>query len=149
MSKTVLVICSSPTGRDYLAKDNQDLLHTLLGEGFVPTFLDGVGKTFPNDLPSGENQFDLMFFAGCNHLSSLFTASKVEEREENKVHEAIIRRLGSLLKKDGKIIFSESANYVKRHGEAGHALTLPIEGLAPISKVHTKNFYNTYKVNFS
>ena len=136
MSKTVLVICSSPDGVDYPAKDNQDILNSVLGKEFTPTFLPGgESKSFPEDLPPGKHQFDLIFFAGCNTLESLF------QRSRNK--KGVIDRLPLLLKKDGRIIFSESPSYVKKLGEQGHGRTLTIEGLYnhPVMKNGFKKAY--------
>jgi hypothetical protein len=121
MPKTVLVICSSPTGKDYPREENQAMLKKLLGEDFVPEFLgENSSGQYPQNLPTGK-QFDLILFAGCNVLIWLFG----EDRE----HETGMKKLSTVLKDDGIIIFVETLKYVQTHGVEGHGLSIPIESM--------------------
>lgn len=84
------------------------MIKALLGEGFTAEFLEGDCRRFPEALPKGKT-FNLILFAGCNLLSSIFT----QDLEKNKT---AIQRVESLLteKPRGCIIFLESKSYVNR-----------------------------------
>jgi hypothetical protein len=124
MPKTVLVICSSPEGRDFPSEDNQIMLKKLLGEDYIPEFLGGSGQ-YPEDLPTGKT-FDVILFAGCNVLIWLFG--------EDGNHETGMDNLSSVLNDDGVIIFVEGKNYVKHYSGEGHynqhSLSIPITSIS-------------------
>jgi hypothetical protein len=127
MPKTVLVICSRPTGSDFPREENQTMLKTILGDEFVPEFLGESSNypgRYPRNLPTGK-KFDAILFAGCNVLIWLFG--------EDGNHETGIKNLSSLLNDDGVIIFVETKKYVETYGGEGHydahSLSIPIESI--------------------
>jgi hypothetical protein len=134
MSKTVLVICSKPTGFDFPREENQIMLKTILGDEFVPEFLGESSNypgRYPRNLPTGK-QFDAILFAGCNVLIWLFG--------EDRQHEGGIKTLSSLLKEDGVIIFVENKKYVETYSGEGHydahSLSIPIESIKLLAMQH-------------
>ena len=111
MSKSVLVICSSPEGVDYPAKDNQDMLNTLL-KGVKPTvdFLPGGDKpSFPEDMP--KKQYDIILFAGCNAL--IFIGLLMDQKKS-------IDLLNKHLTENGMIVVSESEKFIKKYVSVKH-----------------------------
>ena len=125
MSKSVLVLCSSPKGSDYPAKDNQDMLNILL-KGVKPTvdFLPGgEAGNFPEDMPKGK-LYDVILFAGCNAL--LFI-------DLLKDHTESIDLLSTSLKKHGMILVVESEKFIKKYISekhySDHKVTLKLETL--------------------
>ena len=94
------VICSQPGGRNY--ERGKDIIKNKMN---LPPrakfeFIDRqepIGKTFPNNVPTGR-EYDLLWFAGCN-LAAVF----------------LNRRTGNYLKPNGKIIFTESQGFVTKH----------------------------------
>lgn len=125
MSKSVLVVCSSEKGSDYPAKDNQDMLNSIL-KGGKPTvdFLPGEGEgSFPQDMPKGK-LYDLILFAGCNALIFIGLL---------KDHEDSIGLLSKSLKKNGVIVVTESEKFIKKYISEkhydDHKLTVKLETL--------------------
>jgi hypothetical protein len=124
MSKSVLVICSSPEGLDYPAKDNQDMLNTLLkGEKPAVDFLPGGDKpTFPEDMP--KRLYDIILLAGCN---ALIFISLLRE------HETSIQMLSKHLTPNGVIVVTESEQFIKKYISVKHydehKLTVTLEEL--------------------
>lgn len=125
MSKSVLVLCSSPQGSDYPAKDNQDMLDTLL-KGVKPSvdFLSGEdAQRFPEDMRKGK-LYDIILFAGCN--ANIFIDLLRE-------YETSINLLSSSLKKNGLILVTESEKFIKKYISAKHytehRLTLKLDTL--------------------
>ena len=118
MPKTVLVICSFAKGTDYPRQDNQIMLKSLLGDDFVPEFMG----EYPANLPT-DKLFDAVLFGGCNVLTWLFRGD----------YEPGMKKLSTILKDDGIVIFVENKNYVtKLAGEdhyASHVLTMPINSI--------------------
>jgi len=112
MSKSVLVLCSSPQGSDYPAKDNQDMLNSLL-KGVKPTveFLSGAeNERFPENMRKG-TLYDIILFAGCN--ANIFL-SLLEEYKES------IDLLRRSLTKNGAIVITESEKFIKKYISAKH-----------------------------
>jgi len=112
MSKSVLVLCSSPKGSDYPSKDNQDMLDSLL-KGVKPTidFLSGEeGEKFPENVPK-DKKYDAILFAGCNAL--IFISLLLD-------HKPSIDLLESILKKNGLVVIVESDTFVKKHVSGKH-----------------------------
>jgi hypothetical protein len=121
MSKSVLVICSSPEGTDYPDKDNQDMLDILL-KGVKPTvdFLPGVkeGTRFPEDVPKGK-LYDIVLFAGC--AINFFLINDFEKSTD---------LVSNILKKNGLVVIVESHKFIinrvsqKHYDTHKHTLTL-------------------------
>lgn len=121
------------------------MIKALLGEGFTAEFLEGgddACKRFPEGLPKGKT-FNLILFAGCNLLNSIFT----EDLEKNKT---AIQQVESLLteKPKGCVIFVESKSYVNRdapeHYEK-HKLSAKIEKLFTHQAAGWQDIKDKYK----
>ena len=151
MPKEVLVICSGPgpESRNYPREENKVMLQTLLGNDYVPVFLqtpEGYQGHYPENLPTGRT-FDAILFAGCNVLTWLFKGN----------YEDGIRRLSSILTNDGIVIFVENNNYIRKfsgleHYEQ-HALTTTLDKMQVYTAVFNHangkkqeiiNTWNTY-----
>jgi len=115
--KTVFVICSTISGVDFLTYNNQIMLKQLLGEDFIPVFMNR-GEKYPDNLPINK-KFDAVYFAGCNMLKWLF--------KENYEHG--MEKLSNILKEDGIVIFTESKHYVEKIATKGnyYELSIPLE----------------------
>jgi hypothetical protein len=115
MPKKVLVICSDNSGRDFPRDENQTMLKQLLGDDFVAQFMD----RYPKDLPTEENEFDAVLFAGCNVISWLFKFD----------YEDGMKKLARIIKKDGIVIFVENQNYINKMTTIGksYSLSIPLE----------------------
>jgi hypothetical protein len=125
MSKSVLVVSSSPEGSDYLDKDNQDMVDRLL-KGVKPDvdFLSGgQGKSFPEDVPK-EKTYDMILFRDCN--SRLF-ASVLKDYKKS------IDLLKGILKQEGLVVISESKDFIEKNVSkkhyAAHKVTIKIDTL--------------------
>ena len=126
--KRVLVVCSSPRERagnppDFMQVENQFMVRSLVGDDFVPTFMNEIdGTRFPTNIP--DIKFDLVYFAGCNLLQHLF------DPEAPDAMGPLLR----CLKDSGQVVFSESRGYVKKYGGEeqyrSRKLTVPIEMIA-------------------
>ena len=105
MPKKVLVICSDNSGRDFPRDENQTMLKQLLGHDFIAQFMD----RYPENLPTEENEFDAVLFAGCNVISWLFKFD----------YEDGMKKLARIIKQDGIIIFVENQNYINKMATIG------------------------------
>jgi len=112
MPKTVLVICSDNSGKDFPREENQIMLKKLLGDDFIAEFMD----RYPQNLPM-EHKFDAVLFAGCNVLTWLFS---------NKF-EIGMEKLTNVLKKEGIIIFVENQTYINKIANKSYSLSIPLE----------------------
>jgi hypothetical protein len=147
MSRSVLVICSSPEGVDYPAKDNQDMLKTLLrGEEPTVDFLPGGDKgSFPEDMPKKE--YDVILFAGCNSLMFIGLL---------KDHEKSIDLLSNSLKDKGILLVTESKDFItkkvsQKHYDT-HKLTVMLETILehhPLLRVQPPKNMEMYKAKIA
>jgi hypothetical protein len=121
MPKTVLVVCSDNSGKDFPREENQIMLKKLLGDDFIVEFMD----RYPENLPS-EHTFNAVLFAGCNVLTWLF----------NNQIELGMEKLSNILKKDGIIIFVENQAYIDKLVNKSYSLSIPLEEmkLHPVAK---------------
>lgn len=123
---TVLVVCSSPLGRDY--PKQIPLIQKTLGEHKLEfIFLDGVhdfgwGKTFPGDLQ--DFKLDVIWFSGCNVLTWIFDPKNTEEWRRLFVFK---------LKPGGIVFFTEALRYITKFCESGTP-TLPLRTSKWVSK---------------
>jgi SAM-dependent methyltransferase len=124
MPKKVLVICSNNLGRDFPRDENQKMLKKLLGDDFIAEFMD----RYPANLPTEENVFDAVLFAGCNVITWLFT----------REYEVGMEKLSRILKQDGIVIFVENQNYIDTvvPPEKSYSLSITLDEmkLHPVSK---------------
>jgi ubiquinone/menaquinone biosynthesis C-methylase UbiE len=115
MPKTVLVICSDNSGKDFPKDENQNMLKQLLGNDYIVQFMD----RYPENLPTKENEFDAVLFAGCNVITWLFKLD----------YEVGMEKLSRILKQDGIIIFVENQKYIDNIAIKGksYSLSIPLE----------------------
>jgi len=115
--KTVLVICSQITGRDYPRIENQEMLKTIVGDNYTPEFMP---DPYPNNLPRTK-KFDAILFAGCNVIDQIFTDYNRHTKTFEPNHmEKGMERLSTMLKKDGYVIFVETRRYVEHFSKQQH-----------------------------
>lgn len=114
MPKTVLVICSDNSGKDFPKDENQNMLKQLLGNDFIAEFM----VQYPEDLPKNK-KFDAILFAGCNVITWLFKND----------YEVGMESLSKILKQDGIVIFVENQNYINKMATIGksYSLSIPLE----------------------
>ena len=121
----VLVVCSSNSffGRilekDFNCDGNRNL-KTIFGDNPVYTFCNKE-NTFPSCPENNDRIYDFIWFAGCNTTGSIFS----------RFNNNGLEKISAILKLDGKIIFTESKNYVERYRPklSKLSLTLQIEDL--------------------
>jgi len=115
MPKTVLVICSDNSGKDFPRDENQKMLKQLLGDDYLAEFMD----RYPENLPPEENAFDAVLFAGCNVITWLFKND----------YEVGMEKLSKILKQDGIVIFVENQKYIDNIAIKGksYSLSIPLE----------------------
>jgi hypothetical protein len=146
-SKRVLVVCSNPNNP---TSDFNDPLNQRLRDAFGPDpeyeFCDKIinGCVFPDDLIFlGKSNFDIIWFAGCNLITNIFSDNHVFEK------------LNYLMEPNGFIVFTETANYVNRYGLDPYVgLTLPFSIIAQhTNRVRpnsiSENQYNDFLRNYN
>lgn len=126
MPKTVLVICSDNSGKDFPKDENQNMLKKLLGDDFIAEFMG----QYPEDLPKNK-KFDAVLFAGCNVITWLF----------KKNYEVGMEKLSRILKQDGIIIFVENQKYIDNIAIKGksYSLSIPLEEIKLLAMVKDDN----------
>ena len=121
----ILVICSNPNGVDFNFPQNQELIKKMCNKDIKYDFIDVKynDKKYQEEIFNfGEKTYDIIWFAGCNMLNWLFDTNNVQ---------SIIQQIKYILRPNGKIIFTESPNYVKVYSAKPYNkyLTVPIENL--------------------
>ena len=126
MPKTVLVICSDNSGKDFPRDENQNMLKQLLGDDFIAEFM---GR-YPEELPRNK-KFDAVLFAGCNVITWLFKND----------YEVGMEFLSKILKQDGIIIFVETQKYIDNIAIKGksYELSIPLEEIKLLAMVKDDN----------
>jgi hypothetical protein len=122
MPKTVLVICSDNSGKDFPKDENQIMLKQLLGDDFIAEFMG----QYPEDLPKNK-KFDAVLFAGCNVITWLF----------KKDYEVGMDSLSKILKQYGIVIFVENQKYIDNIAIKGksYSLSIPLEEIKLLAMV--------------
>ena len=129
----VLVICSNPNGADFNFPQNKELIQKMCDEDIKYDFIDQNynSKSYQKEIFNlCEKSYDLIWFSGCNILKWLFEMNNVQ---------SIIQQTKYILRSNGKIIFTESPNYVKHYNANPNNkyLTVPIEYLG----THSNKFH--------
>jgi hypothetical protein len=122
MPKTVLVFCSNNEDFDFPREENLIMLKKLLGDDYIAKFMTDtsnpiINDRYPEDLPTEENIFDAVLFAGCNVLTWLFKND----------YEVGMESLTKILKPDGIVIFIENKKYIKKIVSPGKSYALSIQ----------------------
>jgi hypothetical protein len=122
MPKTVLVICSDNSGKDFPRDENQKMLKQLLGDDFIAEFMGH----YPEELPK-DKKFDAVLFAGCNVITWLF----------KNEYEVGMESLSKILKQDGIVIFVENQKYIDNIAIKGksYSLSIPLDEIKLLAMV--------------
>jgi len=124
--KKILVVCSHQRGNDFINPLNNGL-KALFGDNAEYTFCSSILKgkecNFPENIDIKDN-YDVIWFAGCNMSHWLFRNTK-----------ASIDKINHVLYPNGFIVFTETRRYVDGFGGVNN-LTLPIEFLGEKTKYH-------------
>ena len=156
--KHILVICSSLRGRDFVQPKNQELKNELFGENPIYTFCNGITKemSFPICPVNIGQQYDFIWFAGCNLIHAIFPVNIEDDDEFIKSLESTINILKQILKPTGYLVFTEGPNWcIKYKSSSDTSLTVLIDHinnhentLCRFNKEHREPTVSLFKTNF-
>jgi hypothetical protein len=125
LPKTVLIFCSTQTGKDFRKIENQRLLLKFFGRNYKTKFLN----RYPDDIPI-EGRYDGVLFAGCNALNWVFHGDD---------YTLGMGKLWGCLKRGGKVIFVENNNYIN------HARHTPYSVIHPTLSIRLEEMMVLYE----
>ena len=155
--KHILVICSSLHGRDFAEPKNEELKTELFGENPVYKFCDGITKetNFPTCPVNVGQQYDFIWFAGCNVIRNIFVNID-DEDEFIKSLNSTMSVLKQLLKPNGYLFFTEGQKWCRKYGLSPDlSLTVLIEHISHHENLffrfdgeHREKTVSLFKTNF-
>jgi hypothetical protein len=154
--KHILVICSSPSGVDFNFPVNQQLKSQLFGHNPIYTFCNGPDMMFPEFPIYFGQQYDFIWFAGCNLILNIFPVMTNDDKLFNQKLKSNIDKLKQILKPNGYLFFTEAPKLKMKYGlSPDQSLTVLIDFINNHEKVlghrnekHREKVVRIFKKNF-